>query len=67
MEVNQVEWVKVVFLSDCIFEDWDEDKECPLCPQCGDDYSDCLCPGPMMDDIYQYDWFDDILYAKIKT
>jgi hypothetical protein len=39
-------WVKVVFASDC-----DEDGNCPVC---GIDYADCNCPGPTMDDEYDY-------------
>jgi hypothetical protein len=30
-------WVKVVFLGDCIFEEWDEDKEFAECPKCGEE------------------------------
>ena len=59
-------WQKVVFASDCIYEDWDEDKECPQCPQCGSDYSECDCPGPMQDDEYYYKEINGVLYAKRK-
>jgi len=60
-------WIKVVFASDCIYEDWDDDKECPTCPQCGNDYSDCPCPGPTMEDEYDYKEVNGILYAKKKV
>lgn len=59
-------WVKVIFAADCIYEDWDEEKECPTCPVCGIDYADCECPGPTQDDIYKYKEFDGVLYAKRK-
>jgi hypothetical protein len=39
-------WRKVIFSCDC-----DEDGNCPVC---GIDYADCDCPGPTMDDEYEY-------------
>jgi len=59
-------WKKVVFAADCIYEEWDEDRDCPQCPQCFQDYSDCPCPGPMMEDEYDYKEVDGVLYAKKK-
>jgi hypothetical protein len=57
-------WQKVIHIGDCIFEDWDEDFELAICPNCLIDFSDCHCPGSMQDDEYEYKEFDDILYAK---
>jgi len=57
-------WQKVIYIGDCIFEDWDEDFECAICPNCMIDFSDCHCPGCMQDDEYEYKEFDNILYAK---
>ncbi len=59
-------WVKVVFAADCIYEEWDTDKECPQCPSCGGHYSDCQCPGPSMEDEYDYKEVNGVLYAKKK-
>lgn len=59
-------WVKVIFAADCIFEDWDEDFECPVCPVCKTDYSDCDCPGPTMDEEYEYKEIKGVLYARKK-
>lgn len=59
-------WVKVIFASDCIYQDWDEDRECPKCPQCRGDYAECPCPGPTMEDEYYYKEVNGILYAKKK-
>jgi hypothetical protein len=47
MAKKKDKWIKVVFASDCIYQDWDEDRECPECPQCGKDYADCPCPGQL--------------------
>jgi hypothetical protein len=60
-------WLKVVFASDCIYEDWDTDRECPQCPQCLGAYDVCPCPGPMTEDEYDYKEINGILYAKLKT
>lgn len=61
-----MKFLKVITLADCLFEDWDEEKECPICPQCGSDYSNCECPGPHSEDIYDYKKIDGVLYAKLK-
>jgi hypothetical protein len=67
MAKKKDKWIKVVFASDCIYQDWDEDRECLECPQCGKDYSDCPCPGPTMEDEYDYKEVNGILYAKKKA
>jgi hypothetical protein len=67
MAKKKDKWIKVVFASDCIYQDWDEDRECPECPQCGKDYADCPCPGPTMEDEYDYKEVNGILYAKKKA
>jgi hypothetical protein len=46
----------VVFAVQC-----DEDGNCPVC---GIDYAECACPGPTMEDEYDYKWIMGILYAK---
>ena len=54
-----MKWLKVVFASDCD-EDWN-------CPVCGIDYADCDCPGPNMED--EYDYKEDkavVLWARKK-
>jgi hypothetical protein len=59
-------WKQVVCAADCIYEEWDEDHECPTCPVCGMDYSECDCPGPTQDDLYDYKEIDGVLYARKK-
>ncbi len=49
-------WVPVVFAADC-----DEDGSCPCC---GGDFGDCGCPGPTMEDEYEYTFVDGVMYAK---
>jgi len=49
-------WVRVVFSADC-----DEDGNCPVC---GTDYTECECPGPTMDDEYEYREVRGVLYAR---
>jgi hypothetical protein len=51
-------WKKVVFAAQC-----DEDGNCPVC---GIDYAECTCPGPTMEDEYDYKWVRGVLYAKPK-
>ncbi len=50
---------KVVFAADCIYEKWDTEKECPICPECSCDYAECDCPE------YDYYEINGILYAKL--
>jgi hypothetical protein len=40
------DWLRVSFAADT-----DEDGNCALC---GMDYTDCPCPGPTMDELYEY-------------
>jgi hypothetical protein len=61
------EWIKVVFAADCIYEEWDEERDCPTCPECGGDYSECPCPGPMMEDEYDYKEINGVLFARKKS
>ena len=56
-------WVKVIHADECIYEAWDEDRECGVCPECKIEYSECLHPGPTMD--IEYKEFDGVLYGKI--
>mgnify|MGYP001278355646 CR=1 FL=1 len=51
------EWVRVIFSGDV-------DQETDLCPQCGDCYSDCPCPGPTQEDEFEYKTVSGILYAR---
>jgi hypothetical protein len=60
------EWIKVIFLADCIVEDWDEDKEYALCPICLIEYADCKHPGPSQEDEYEYQEINGELFAKLK-
>lgn len=57
-------WVKVVMLADCIFEKWDKDHECPICPICKKDYAECKHPGPHMEEEYEYKIVEDVLWAR---
>lgn len=50
-------WKRVVFAADC-----DDDG---FCPGCGDDFSDCGCPGPTMDEC-EYREIKGVLYARPK-
>lgn len=36
----------------------------PVCPECGEHYADCPCPGPTQDDAYEYRWIDGVMYAR---
>ena len=58
-------WKKVVFADECIYEDWDDDREMPICPECEIEYAECKCPGPTQDDIYEYTEIDGKLYARL--
>lgn len=33
------------------------------CPQCGEDYTECPCPGPTMDG-WEYRWHEGYLQAR---
>lgn len=56
------EWKKVVFLGDCETDD----DDVFVCPECGEEYAECDCPGPTMEDEYEYQEIDGILYARLK-
>lgn len=43
---NHNPWLRVSFAADT-----DEDGNCALC---GEDYTDCPCPGPTMGELYEY-------------
>jgi len=58
---------KVRLAADCIFEDWDEDGEYPICPEHEMLYADCPCVGPHQDDEHDYEEVDGILMAKKKN
>jgi hypothetical protein len=49
-------WKRVVFAADC-----DEDGNCPVC---GTDYGECGCPGPTMDDTWEYREHNGVLQAR---
>ena len=56
-------WIKVVFASDCKLCEMCEE---PVCPVCDVHYSDCDCPGPTQDDMYEYKQLDNgDLLAKL--
>lgn len=38
-----------------------------LCPVCNEDYAECPCPGPSMDDEYEYKELDGVLMARRRT
>jgi hypothetical protein len=57
-------WRKVVFAADCVYEEWDEEMECAICPNCEIDYSECACAGPTQDDEYEYAEFNGVMYAR---
>ena len=50
--------------ADCIYEKWDKDKECPICPICKSDYAECKHPGPHMEDEYEYEEREGELWAR---
>ena len=52
-------WDLVVFSGDC-----NEDGDCPFCKI---DYGDCTCPGPTMEDEYDYKEVGGVLYARRKV
>lgn len=57
------EWVKVAFAGDCEEDDGGE----LICSECGGDYSECGCPGPTMDEYYDYCFDKDgVMWARKK-
>ena len=61
---NLFGWTKVVFAGDLLP---DEDGELSICPVCMEDYAECGCPGPTMDEYYDY-MFDEngVMWANKK-
>jgi DNA-cytosine methyltransferase len=56
-------FLPVICASDCIYDDWDEDKEYPVCPVCLYAYEDCIHPGPTMD--IEYKEINGKLYGRL--
>tara|TARA_R100000426_G_scaffold84417_1_gene63592 strand:- start:452 stop:802 length:351 start_codon:yes stop_codon:yes gene_type:complete len=55
------EWQRVSFSADCLGGDEDEiGYECSIC---GQDYSECGCPGPTQDG-YEYKEINGEMYAR---
>jgi hypothetical protein len=52
------DWLRVSYAFDT-----DEDGNCALC---GADYTDCPCPGPTMDELYEYRVVEGRLQARLK-
>jgi len=50
------EWKRVIFSAEC--DEWGN------CPVCETDYSECECPGPTMDDEYEYRIHEGYLQAR---
>ena len=57
------EWLRVVYASDCPPCDMCGE---PVCVKCEDHYADCQCPGPTMDDEYEYDTINGVECARRK-
>ena len=59
-------WKRVVYASEC----GDPEDELLECWVCGDLYADCPCPGPTMDDEYEYEEFSlpegNFMFARKK-
>jgi DNA (cytosine-5)-methyltransferase 1 len=53
-------WQPVVFAADC---EGYPDSDLIYCPLCGEEYADCVHPGPTMDG-YEYKEFDGVLFAR---
>lgn len=51
-------WIRVSFSADT-----GEDGACSIC---GEMYEDCPCPGPTMDELYEYRVIDGVMHAKLK-
>jgi hypothetical protein len=56
-------FLPVICASDCMYDDWDEDKEYPVCPVCLYAYEDCIHPGPTMD--IEYKEIKGKLYGRL--
>lgn len=56
------EWRRVVMAGDCRPCELCEE---PVCPVCAEHYADCECPGPTMDDEFEYREDEDgVLWAR---
>ena len=50
-------WLKVSFSCDCVGMNQDE------CSICGEEYTECPCPGPTQDE-FEYKEISGVLYAR---
>lgn len=51
-------WRRVVFAAECVGPDQ------ALCPVCGVDYAECPCPGPTMEEEFEYREMNGVLWAR---
>ena len=51
-------WQRVVFAAEC--------EPDGICPVCGVDYADCPCPGPTMEEEYDYREVNGVLWARAR-
>lgn len=51
-------WIRVSFSADTA-----EGGECSIC---GEQYEDCPCPGPTMEELYEYLVIDGAMWARMK-
>lgn len=49
-------WRQVVHACEC--------NDDGMCPYCGIEFADCGCPGPMMDDVYEYRVIGGVMCAR---
>lgn len=52
-------WQRVVFAVDC--------EPDGLCPVCDIDYAECPCPGPTMNEEYDYREVNGVLWARARN
>ena len=57
-------WKRVIYASDC---EGDMDDDMLTCSGCSGEYSECGCPGPTMDDEYDYQIRNGVEYAAKRT
>jgi len=50
-------WRRVVFSAEC-------DPATGDCPVCGIDYAECDCPGPTMEEEFEYREVNGVLWAR---
>jgi len=58
-----MKWVRVVHADECESVEGME-REMLVCCKCGGIYADCPCPGPTMDDEYEYKFINGVMFAK---